>query len=113
MAAVTDNTPLSPNRPISEPGHRDHDLPNTSMVTPAEDLRTMMLHSVSWGAVFAGAAFALVSQVILNMIGLGIGLSTVDPAGNGTPTAGSLSTWTTPLSSLLLLSVLPRTSVWP
>jgi len=92
MAIVTESTPVSPNRPISERGHRDHDIPNSSIVTPAEDMRTMMLHSVSWGAVFAGAAFALVSQVILNMIGLGIGLSTVDPAGNGTPTAGSLST---------------------
>ena len=51
----------------------------------------MALHSVSWGAVIAGAVIALVAQVILNMVGLGIGLSTVDPAGNGTPTAGSLS----------------------
>ena len=69
----------------------DRDLPTTSLATPAEDMRTMALHSVSWGAVFAGAVIALVAQVILNMVGLGIGLSTVDPAGNGTPTAGSLS----------------------
>ncbi|WP_409567350.1 PhnA-like protein [Methylobacterium sp. J-092] len=54
-------------------------------------MRTMALHSVSWGAVIAGAVIALVAQVILNMVGLGIGLSTVDPTGNGTPTAGSLS----------------------
>ncbi|MCJ2088450.1 PhnA-like protein [Methylobacterium sp. E-005] len=54
-------------------------------------MRTMALHSISWGAVFAGAVIALVAQVILNMVGLGIGLSTVDPAGNGTPTASSLS----------------------
>ena len=69
----------------------DRDFPTDSAVTPAEDMRTMALHSISWGAVFAGAVIALVAQVILNMIGLGIGLSTVDPAGNGTPTAGSLS----------------------
>ncbi|TXN64936.1 PhnA-like protein [Methylobacterium sp. WL30] len=69
----------------------DRDLPTTSLATPAEDMRTMALHSVSWGAVIAGAVIALVAQVILNMVGLGIGLSTVDPAGNGTPTAGSLS----------------------
>ena len=41
----------------------------------------MMLHSVSWGAVFAGAVASLITQVILNMLGLGIGLSTVDPDG--------------------------------
>jgi hypothetical protein len=69
----------------------DRDLPTASAVSPAEDMRTVALHSVSWGAVFAGAVIALVAQVILNMVGLGIGLSTVDPAGNGTPTAGSLS----------------------
>jgi len=69
----------------------DRDRPAAGAVSPAEDMRTMALHSVSWGAVFAGAVIALVAQVILNMVGLGIGLSTVDPAGNGTPTAGSLS----------------------
>ena len=69
----------------------DREIPTTSLATPAEDMRTMALHSVSWGAVFAGAVIALVAQVILNMVGLGVGLSTVDPAGNGTPTAGSLS----------------------
>nr|WP_203236426.1 PhnA-like protein [Methylobacterium crusticola] len=53
-------------------------------------MRTVMLNSVSWGAIFAGAAAALVSQVILNMLGVGVGLSTVDPMGNGTPGAGAL-----------------------
>lgn len=68
----------------------DRDLPQTSVVTPAEDMRTMMLHSVSWGAIFAGATAGLVTQVILNMLGIGIGLSTVDPMGSGTPAASSL-----------------------
>ncbi|MHC2106443.1 PhnA-like protein [Methylobacterium sp. CM6246] len=58
---------------------------------PADDLRTVAVHKVAWGAIFAGAVIALVAQVILNMVGLGISLSTVDPAGNGTPTAGALS----------------------
>ena len=57
----------------------------------ADDLRTVAVHKVAWGAIFAGAVIALVAQVILNMVGLGVGLSTVDPAGDGTPTAGSLS----------------------
>ena len=81
MALISDTT-----RPAN-----GHDLPTASAVSPPEDMRTMALHSISWGAVFAGAVIALVAQVILNMVGLGIGLSTVDPAGNGTPTAGSLS----------------------
>ncbi|MCJ2142235.1 PhnA-like protein [Methylobacterium sp. E-066] len=90
MATVTEPTPVSPGRPIPDRAVVDRELPQTTMVTPAEDMRTMMLHSVSWGAVLAGATVALISQVILNMLGLGIGLSTVDPMGDGTPAASSL-----------------------
>ena len=60
-------------------------------VTPAEDIRTIAVNQISWGAVFAGAAIALVMQLILNMIGLGVGLSTVDIAEGDTPSTGSLS----------------------
>lgn len=60
-------------------------------VTSAEDIRTVVVNQVSWGAVFAGAAIALVMQIILSMIGLGVGLSTLDIAQGDTPTAGSLS----------------------
>ena len=69
----------------------DRDRPYDTGVSPADDMRTVAVHKVAWGAIFAGAVIALVAQIILNMVGLGIGLSTVDPAGNGTPTAGSLS----------------------
>jgi pyruvate/2-oxoglutarate dehydrogenase complex dihydrolipoamide acyltransferase (E2) component len=54
--------------------------------------RTVLVNQVSWGAIFAGAVAALVAQMILNMIGLGIGLSTLNPTGNDTPSAASLST---------------------
>ena len=37
------------------------------------------------------AATALVLQAILNMIGLGIGLATLDPLGGDSPSAGSFS----------------------
>ena len=69
----------------------DLDRPYAAGAHPMDDVRTIAVHKVAWGAIFAGAVIALVAQVILNMVGLGIGLSTVDPAGNGTPTAGSLS----------------------
>jgi hypothetical protein len=38
-----------------------------------------MINSVSWGAVLAGVVVALVAQLILNMIGVGIGASTLNP----------------------------------
>ncbi len=65
--------------------------PKLSAVLPEDDVRTIMLNRISWGAVLAGATISLVAQVILNMIGLGIGLSTVNMAQGDTPSAGSLS----------------------
>ena len=71
------------------PNHRTP--PQTSEVAPADDIRTIMLNQVAWGAVFAGAVIALVMQIILNMIGLGVGLSTLDVAQGDTPSASSMS----------------------
>ncbi|MEH3147838.1 MAG: PhnA-like protein [Methylobacterium frigidaeris] len=58
----------------------------------ADDLRVSALNSVSWGAVLAGAATALVAQVLINLIGLGIGLSSVTATGGDNPTAQTMST---------------------
>ena len=74
---------------VLRPNHRGP--PQTSEVAPADDIRTIMLNQVAWGAVFAGAAIALVMQIILNMIGLGVGLSTLDVAQGDTPSVGSIS----------------------
>jgi hypothetical protein len=65
--------------------------PEVSAVDPADDVRTIMLKQVSWGAVFAGATIALVVQIILNLVGIGVGLSTIDVAAGESPSAGSLS----------------------
>lgn len=59
--------------------------------TPSEAAHTIMLNQISWGAVFAGVTVALVLQVILNMVGLGVGLSTVDPVAGDTPSLGAFS----------------------
>jgi hypothetical protein len=45
------------------------------------------LKRISWGAVIAGVVLALVVQLLLGMLGLGIGMSTVDPAAGDTPSA--------------------------
>ena len=57
----------------------------------AADTRTVLLNQVSWGAIFAGAVTALVTQVILNMVGVGIGLSSVGPVAADNPAASTLS----------------------
>jgi hypothetical protein len=45
------------------------------------------LKRISWGAVIAGVVLALVVQLLLGMLGLGIGMSTVDPTAGDTPSA--------------------------
>ncbi|MGE0717115.1 MAG: PhnA-like protein [Alphaproteobacteria bacterium] len=69
----------------------DADAPHWSDVTPAEDMRTIMINRVSWGAVAAGVAVALVTQALLNILGVGIGAATIDPASGDSPSAGSLA----------------------
>ncbi|RYB07222.1 PhnA-like protein [Lichenibacterium ramalinae] len=58
----------------------------TPLAVPAHER-----HRISWGAVFAGVVAGLVVQLLLSILGLGIGLATVDPATSGTPSASSLS----------------------
>jgi vacuolar-type H+-ATPase subunit H len=67
----------------------DYDAPHMSPVTPAEDARTIMLNRVAWGAVLAGVVVMLVTQLILNL--LGIGAATLDPAAGGNPSATTFS----------------------
>ena len=54
-------------------------------------VRPGLSRRISWGAVFAGVVMVLAVQLLLSMLGLGIGLSTVDPAqSGGTPSASNL-----------------------
>ena len=58
-----------------------------------EPAATRALRRVSWGAVFAGVVIALITQFLLSMLGVGIGVSTIDPLTGDTPgvTAFSIS----------------------
>ncbi|MCJ2126368.1 PhnA-like protein [Methylobacterium sp. J-077] len=64
---------------------------STAPLAHTSDARTVLLHQVSWGAIFAGATTALVAQVILNMLGIGIGLSSVGMNAADNPAASTLS----------------------
>ena len=81
-------TTSSPNSTTSVP---DRDLPQVSSTSATDDVRTVVLNQVSWGAVIAGSIMGLAVQVILNMVGLGIGLSTIDTMAGESPSASSLS----------------------
>lgn len=73
------------------PAHGRSDLPHLSATTPAEEARTVLINNVSWSAIFAGVAVALITTLLLNMLGLGLGVSSVTPSGNANPGAETLS----------------------
>ncbi|WP_198399761.1 PhnA-like protein [Bradyrhizobium yuanmingense] len=77
--------------PTEAPRQTHRSPSHTSEVAPADEIRTIMLNQVAWGAVLAGAVIGLVMQIILNMVGLGVGLSTMDIAQSDVPSAGSIS----------------------
>jgi hypothetical protein len=82
MATIQPETPQS---------RGDRDGPHLTPVTPDEDMRTILINRVSWGAVFGGVVIALVTQLILNLIGIGIGAATFDPASSANPSATTFS----------------------
>ena len=65
-----------------------------ALSTPAgaivpDDQRTLLRNRVSWGAILAGVVAPLVVQLLLNMLGIGLGASTVSVASAGdNPSAG-------------------------
>jgi hypothetical protein len=61
------------------------------VATVAEDAHTVLINKVSWGAIFAGVAVGLITQVLLTMLGVGVGIATLDPMTSDNPTASSFS----------------------
>jgi len=58
----------------------------------ADARRTLLLNRVSWGAIFAGVAAAIVIQLLLSILGVGVGASSLDVANpSDNPTAGGFS----------------------
>jgi hypothetical protein len=51
----------------------------------------MRMTRVSWGAIFAGVVVALIVQVLLTMLGLGVRIATLDPGTGDNPAASSFS----------------------
>src|SRR5262245_21613745 len=82
MASIQPDTPRS---------RGDRDAPHATPVTPEEDMRTILINRVSWGAVFGGVAIGLATQLLLNLLGIGVGASAFDPASSTNPSAASFS----------------------
>lgn len=62
---------------------------STMIVEPVvQNLIPSPAKRVSWGAIFGGVTVALVTQLLLGVLGLAIGASTIDPLRANTPTQG-------------------------
>ena len=59
--------------------------------TAEDDAHTILLNRVSWGAIFAGVVVGLVVQVLLTMLGVGIGVATLDPGTGDNPAVSTFS----------------------
>ncbi|MGH8470416.1 MAG: PhnA-like protein, partial [Gammaproteobacteria bacterium] len=84
------------------------DLPPGTVATVGSLEYLAPIKRIAWGAVFAGVILAIGIQVLLNMLGTGIGASTIDPLRGNTPDADvlgmSAAVWWI-LSSLIALFV--------
>ncbi|MFP4293098.1 MAG: hypothetical protein ACLFQ0_15795 [Cyclobacteriaceae bacterium] len=49
---------------------------------------TTWLNKISWGAIIAGLVISLVTLLVLNLLGVGIGLAAIDPATEQNPMSG-------------------------
>jgi hypothetical protein len=78
-------TQVNPPRPRNGPQVAiDH-------LTAADEVRTLLFNRISWGAVLAGVMVALVTQLILNLIGIGLGAASFDPTSNANPSGSTFS----------------------
>jgi hypothetical protein len=63
----------------------------STVIERDEPLEAPWHKRVSWGAVFAGVVIAVAIMVVLNLLGLAIGLATIDPATGDTPGGKALT----------------------
>jgi hypothetical protein len=67
----TDNTTSDTSR-----NRRNYDAPHLRTTPPGEDIRSILLNRISWGAVSSGVAIFITVQLALNLVGFGIGAIT-------------------------------------
>ncbi len=78
----TMSRPLYNEPPRARPGDRDHDH---------DDAGGSHVHRrISWGAIFGGVILVVAVQLLLSLLGAGIGLDTVNTNAGTTPDASSL-----------------------
>ena len=73
------------------PGYNDPDYSAVRTGVDRGPTLTSNVRRISWGAIIAGTILVLTIQVMLGLLGLGIGLASIDPASNDTPSVSTLA----------------------
>jgi hypothetical protein len=68
------------------------DAPQLSPAMQGEQLGTTWRNRLSWGAVLGGVVLSLITQLLLNMLGVALGAASLAPLSGAGPSAWSLST---------------------
>jgi len=106
MSTTFDNDPLRPNAPVRSASFSEHE----------RHFDTALLHQrISWQAVFAGVILAVTIQLLLSMLGLGVGLGMVHTNAGSTPDAGSFGVGTGLwwlISNLIALGIGGYVAAW-
>lgn len=66
-------------------------MPNRSQIAERGEVHLPLpthLSHISWGSILAGVAVALSLQLLLNLLGIGVGASTINPKQGDTPGSG-------------------------
>ena len=71
-------------------GTYDNDTKRTGYDAPRTGHVAVAGRRISWGAVLAGVIIVLIVQLLLSLLGVGIGASTIDPMQGDTPRASTL-----------------------
>ncbi len=69
-----------------DPDYRYRRAADAAYAVPGADFAAV--RRVSWGAIFAGAITAIVTLMLLNLLGAGIGMSSIDPSAGERPLQG-------------------------
>ena len=70
----------------------------TTPAAEAADIRLTRKH-LTWGAIIAGVIIVLIVQLLLSLLGVGVGASTIDPTGetpSGTAFGIGAGLWSAP-----------------
>lgn len=80
-------------QPVGQVAYETRYETTPALAVGADDRRTWLMNHAGWGAIIAGIVTALLVQLLLSLLGLGVGLASFQITGNtaSNPTVGGLS----------------------